>query len=170
MLCQLESSHVTEDKRVILFTDGACIGNPGPGGWACILRFKDNIGELFGSVPASTNNRMELQAVIEGIRALRQRCRVLVYTDSQYVKRGVTEWLQSWKANGWRKSKSTGGGRVILNQDLWMELDTLLPKHEITWHWVKGHANNADNVRCDFLATKAAREQTSSNGVIRSGR
>lgn len=147
--------------QVRIFPDGACIGNPGPGGWACVLRFGTKVGEVFGSAPNSTNNRMELQAVIEGLKALRKPSAVTICTDSQYVQRGTTEWLPSWKANGWRK-RSRGS---VLNQDLWKELDRLLEMHRADWRWVKGHAEDADNIRCDFLANRAAREQIASNGI-----
>ncbi len=164
---QLESSNVTQQKQVKLSTDGACIGNPGPGGWACVLRFGSHAGEIFGCEPHTTNNRMELQAVIEGLRALRESCAVTISTDSQYVQRGITEWLAGWKANGWRKSKASKGSRAVLNQDLWAELDRRIASHTVHWQWVKGHADDADNVRCDSLANRAAREQVSSNGIVR---
>lgn len=150
-------------KKVLLTTDGACIGNPGPGGWACILRSGRTTREMYGSEPRTTNNRMELRAVIEGLRALREPCQVLLYTDSEYVQKGVTEWLARWKSNGWKKRDK---GKVV-NQDLWMELDNATQPHQIRWEWVRGHANHADNLRCDFLANRAAREQISSRGVIR---
>jgi ribonuclease HI len=161
-------SSVNPQKQIKLSTDGACIGNPGPGGWACVLRFGNHTGEMFGCEPATTNNRMELKAVIEGLKALREPCSVTICTDSQYVQRGTTEWLPTWKARGWKKSKTSKGSRVVLNQDLWMQLDKLVPSHLIQWQWVKGHADDADNVRCDSLANRAAREQICSNGIIRS--
>jgi ribonuclease HI len=164
---QLESAQVTLQKQVKLSTDGACIGNPGPGGWACVLRFAGHTGELYGCEERTTNNRMELQAVIEGLRALREPCVVSISTDSQYVQRGITEWLETWKANGWMKSRNTRGGRAVLNQDLWAELDKRIASHAVRWQWVKGHADDPDNLRCDSLANRAAREQISSNGVIR---
>src|SRR5882672_5520666 len=111
---QLESPSVTQKKQVKLSTDGACIGNPGPGGWACVLRFGNHRGEMFGCDADSTNNRMELRAVIEGLKALRQPCAVTICTDSQYVQRGITEWLASWKAAGWRKRKSSKDSRAVL--------------------------------------------------------
>jgi ribonuclease HI len=120
---------VTAQKKVRLTTDGACIGNPGPGGWACLLRFEGSTGEIFGCEQNSTNNRMELQAVIEGLKALQEPCQVTICTDSKYVQRGVTEWLATWKANGWRKSKSSNGNRTVLNQDLWTQLDKLIEGH-----------------------------------------
>lgn len=154
-------------KEVTLTTDGACIGNPGPGGWACVLRFGHHIGEMFGPSPSTTNNRMELQAVIEGLKALKEPCVITIRTDSQYVQKGITEWLQGWKSNGWKKRKSSRGSRSVLNQELWMELDRLLASHTVRWIWVKGHADDADNIRCDSLATKAARKKMSSNGIVR---
>jgi ribonuclease HI len=125
------------------------------------------MGEMFGCDAESTNNRMELRAVIEGLKALREPCDVTIHTDSQYVQRGIEEWLASWKAAGWRKRKSSRGGRTVLNQDLWMQLDKLLASHTVHWQWVNGHADDADNKRCDFLANQAAREQITSNGIIR---
>jgi ribonuclease HI len=111
---------------------------------------------------------MELQAVIEGLKALREPCAVTISTDSQYVQRGMTEWLRNWKAKGWKKSKNSKGSRTVLNQDLWIQLDNLAPAHDIQWQWVKGHSEDDDNLRCDFLANSAARQQISSNGIIRS--
>jgi ribonuclease HI len=163
---QLESSPVPPQKQVKLSTDGACIGNPGPGGWACVLRFGDRTGEMYGCHERTTNNRMELQAVIEGLRVLREPCMVSISTDSQYVQRGVTEWLEGWKANGWRKSKKNKGSRAVLNQDLWTELDRRITEHTVRWQWVKGHGDDSDNLRCDSLANRAAREQIFSDGVI----
>jgi ribonuclease HI len=164
---QLESQGVTQQKHVTMSTDGACIGNPGPGGWACVLRFGSHIGEMFGCEAHTTNNRMELQAVIEGLQALKEPCEITISTDSQYVQRGVTEWLAGWKASGWKKKKSSKGSRTVLNQDLWVELDKRIASHKVRWQWVKGHADDADNVRCDSLANKAAREQIASNGIVR---
>lgn len=132
-----------------------------------MLRFGGHGGEMYGCEERTTNNRMELQAVIEGLRALREPCEITISTDSQYVQRGVTEWLETWKANGWRKSKNTKGSRAVRNQDLWAELDKRLASHIVQWQWVKGHADDPDNLRCDSLANRAAREQTSSKGVIR---
>jgi ribonuclease HI len=140
-------------KRVQLITDGACIGNPGPGGWACILRYDGHKRELSGSEPATTNNRMELRAAIEGIRALRENCEVEVVTDSEYLKNGITKWIHGWKRNGW----ITASKKPVVNQDLWTELDDLVAQHRVMWTWTKGHANHGDNNRCDELATRAAR-------------
>ncbi len=142
-------------KQVQLITDGACIGNPGPGGWACILRHGENHKELFGSERETTNNRMELTAAVEGLRALREACTVEIVTDSQYVKNGITTWIHGWKRNGWR----TASKKPVVNQDLWLELDDQVSRHTTTWTWTKGHADHADNNRCDELATRAAREQ-----------
>lgn len=142
-------------KRIQLITDGACLGNPGPGGWASILRYNGKTREMFGSAPQTTNNRMELTAAIEGLRALKESCEVEVVTDSEYVKNGITQWIHGWKRNGWK----TSAKKPVVNQDLWMELDDLASKHRITWTWTKGHADHEDNNRCDELATRAARDQ-----------
>jgi ribonuclease HI len=155
-------------KSVTIATDGACIGNPGPGGWACILRFEKFLREIYGSEPRTTNNRMELRAVIEGLRALREPCDVTLVTDSEYVKKGITEWLERWKAKGWKKkARDPSGSKEVLNQDLWRELEPLAQRHRIRWHWVKGHSTHRDNARCDLLARTAARNQTSSIGVVK---
>ncbi|MEQ1885524.1 MAG: ribonuclease HI [Bryobacteraceae bacterium] len=145
-------------KQVHLITDGACSGNPGPGGWAYILRFGQHTREAFGSAPQTTNNRMELTAAIEGFRALKERCEVEVVTDSEYVKNGITTWILGWKRNGWK----TASKKPVVNQDLWVELDHLVNEHKVKWTWTKGHADHEDNNRCDELATRAAREQRSS--------
>ena len=139
-----------------MITDGACLGNPGPGGWACILRYGQLSKELYGSVPHTTNNRMELTAAIEGLRALREPCEVEVVTDSEYLKHGITQWIHGWKRNGWK----TSAKKPVVNQDLWQELDGLVEGHTVHWTWTKGHANHADNNRCDELATRAARNQS----------
>ena len=135
-------------STVELFTDGACSGNPGPGGWGAILRWRDTERELFGGEPATTNNRMELLAVIEGLRALKKPCRVAVYTDSQYVQKGMTQWLEGWKA----KNFKVKGGGFRPNHDLWRALDALAATHDVAWHWVKGHAGHVENERADALA------------------
>jgi ribonuclease HI len=123
----------------------------------------DHKRELFSSEENTTNNRMELRAVIEGLKALRKSCDVVVVTDSQYVRRGITEWLEQWKANGWRKrKKGKSGTRAVLNQDLWKELERVIQNHSVAWQWVKGHASHRDNIRCDQLALIAARQQVSS--------
>ena len=146
-------------KKVQLITDGACLGNPGPGGWACILRFGQLAKEMWGSEPHTTNNRMELTAAVRGLAALKESCEVEVVTDSEYVKNGITKWIEGWKRNGWRKSDKT----PVLNKDLWEELDFQNSRHKTKWTWTKGHASHADNNRCDELATAAARSQSKSS-------
>ncbi len=133
---------------VELFTDGACSGNPGPGGWGAILRFKGTEKELNGGEPETTNNRMEMTAVIEGLKALTRSCSVTIYTDSKYVLQGVTEWMDGWKARGWR----TADKKPVKNQDLWEALDLELSRHKVSWQWVKGHAGHPENERADELA------------------
>ncbi len=144
-----------EKPHVIIYTDGACRGNPGPGGWAALLRYKDKEKLLTGAASYTTNNRMELRAAIEALRALRRPCRVDIYTDSQYLRRGITEWLPHWVKRGWR----TATGRPVRNRDLWEALWQALQQHEVTWHWVEGHAGHADNERVDRAAREALREQ-----------
>ena len=135
-------------KKVIIHTDGSCRGNPGPGGWAAIIEYGKHKRELSGNSTATTNNRMELQAAIEALNALKESCEVEFYTDSQYVKNGVQSWLAGWKQNGWKtKTKNP-----VKNEDLWRALDTAVSRHRIKWHWVKGHAGHAANERCDELA------------------
>jgi ribonuclease HI len=143
----------SDDTSVELFTDGACSGNPGPGGWGAILRWRDQEKELSGGDPATTNNRMELAAVIHGLEALKKRSHVVVYTDSQYVQRGMTEWLRGWKAKDFKMK----GGGYRLNHDLWRTLDKLAQMHDVEWRWVRGHAGHVENERADKLATAAAR-------------
>ena len=145
-------------KAVTLVTDGSCLGNPGPGGWAVILRFGDQKKELWGSEPETTNNRMEMTAVIEGLSSLKEPCRVLVEIDSEYVKNGITKWMDAWKRRGWR----TASKQPVKNTDLWLKLDEALSRHQVQWEWVKGHAWHADNNRCDDLARQAAIEQSKS--------
>lgn len=145
-------------KKVQLITDGACLGNPGPGGWAAILRYGQHVKEMYGSEPTTTNNRMELMAAVAGLRELKLGCEVEVVTDSQYVKNGITTWITNWKRNGWRTSNK----EPVKNQDLWQELDAEAGRHKLTWTWTKGHADHQDNNRADELATTAARNQTSS--------
>jgi ribonuclease HI len=145
-------------KQVQLITDGACLGNPGPGGWASILRYGKHKKEIWGSEKRTTNNRMELTAAVRGLEALNEPCDVEVVTDSQYVKNGITSWIHNWKRNGWRTSKKA----AVMNRDLWEELDAQASKHRVRWSWTKGHASHEDNNRADELATCAAREQSSS--------
>ena len=139
---------------VELFTDGACSGNPGPGGWGCILRYKGTEKELCGGEPGTTNNRMEMMAVIQGISALKRACTIAVYTDSQYVQKGITEWIWGWKKRDWK----TADNKPVKNADLWQQLDALVKKHKISWHWVKGHAGHVENERADELARKGLKE------------
>ena len=150
-------------RQISLATDGACIRNPGPGGWACVLRFGSHRKELFGSEQHTTNNRMELRAVIEGLKAIREPSEVTVITNSQYVRNGITQWLPEWKRHGWRKKrKGSSGTRNVLNRDLWEQLENSTARHEIKWEWVKGHAGHEDNARCDLLARTAAQTQLKS--------
>lgn len=141
------------DGVVRLYTDGACSGNPGPGGWGVVMRWNGHEKELSGHEEDTTNNRMELTAVIKGLEALNKPCTVEVYTDSKYVQQGVTEWLAGWKAKGWK----TAAKKPVKNQDLWQELDELQAAHKISYHWVKGHAGHPENERADSLATSAIR-------------
>jgi len=131
-----------------MYTDGACKGNPGPGGWGVVLRYGEHERELCGGERATTNNRMELTAVIEGLASLKRRCTVDVYTDSQYVRNGMLEWIHSWKRRGW----TTADRKPVKNVDLWKRLDELVSAHEVRWHWVKGHAGHPENERADALA------------------
>ena len=133
-----------------IFTDGACKGNPGPGGWGAILRQGEREKELWGGEASTTNNRMELIAVIRALEALKRPSRVRVYTDSQYVQKGISEWIHGWKRKGWK----TADRKDVKNADLWRELDGLAGRHDIEWHWVKGHAGHPENERADALANR----------------
>ena len=135
-------------KKVEIFTDGACRGNPGPGGWGALLRCGDVERELYGGALDTTNNRMELQAAIEALKALSQRCSVDLTTDSVYVKDGITRWLEGWKEKGWK----TAARKPVKNVDLWQALDEENQRHDVRWHWVKGHSGHAENERADLLA------------------
>lgn len=143
-----------ETAIVEIFTDGACKGNPGPGGWGVLLRFKGQEKKLYGGVPATTNNRMELQAAIEGLKALKRPCKVHLTTDSSYVKNGIENWLAGWKKNNWKNSQK----QAVKNQDLWQQLDGLAAKHQISWHWVKGHSGHRENEIADELANLGVTE------------
>jgi len=143
----------TAKKQVEIFTDGACSGNPGPGGWGAILRHKKTQKELSGYAPETTNNRMELTAVVEALRGLKEPCLVTLYTDSRYLKDGITSWIQKWKKNGWK----TASKEPVKNKDLWEVLDEVVRKHQIEWKWVKGHDGHPENERCDELARNAIR-------------
>ena len=135
-------------KAVEAFTDGACRGNPGPGGWGVVLRAGGRVKELSGGEPMTTNNRMELTAAIEALTALKEPCRVALYTDSKYVRSGITEWLPAWRARGWR----TADKKPVKNRDLWQVLADAAARHEVAWHWVKGHSGHPENERADELA------------------
>ena len=137
-------------SNVEAFTDGACRGNPGPGGWGVVLRAGGRVKELSGGDPATTNNRMELRAAIEALTALKKPCRVDLYTDSVYVRSGITQWLPAWRARGWK----TADKKPVKNQDLWEVLSAAAERHEVSWHWVKGHAGHPENERADELANE----------------
>jgi ribonuclease HI len=139
---------------VEIHTDGACRGNPGPGGWGAILRMGERERELWGGELATTNNRMELTAAIRALEALRRSCTVVAYTDSEYLRKGITEWLASWKQRGWK----TADRKPVKNADLWRRLDELVAQHDVSWHWVKGHSGHPDNERADALANRGLDE------------
>jgi ribonuclease HI len=141
-------------KQVEIFTDGACRGNPGPGGWGVIMRFKGTERELYGGTQDTTNNRMELQAAIEGLKALKEHCQVDLTTDSVYVKNGITTWLEGWKKKGWK----TASRKPVKNVDLWQALDEQNQRHDVEWHWVKGHSGHRENEMADQLANKGIDE------------
>jgi len=142
---------VSEPATVQIFTDGACSGNPGPGGWGAVLRAGATERELSGGEPATTNNRMELLAAIAALEALKRPCRVEIYTDSNYVREGITRWIHNWRRNGWR----TSDRKPVKNADLWQRLDTLIGVHQVEWRWVRGHAGHVENERADQLARDA---------------
>ncbi|HEY5624102.1 MAG TPA: ribonuclease HI [Gammaproteobacteria bacterium] len=141
-------------KRVEIFTDGACRGNPGPGGWGVVLSYNGARKELFGGEPETTNNRMELTAAIRALEALTQPCAVDIYTDSTYVRDGITQWLDGWRARGWR----TANKKSVKNQDLWQRLVAVSESHDVSWHWVRGHAGHVGNERADVLANRGIDE------------
>ena len=147
-------------KQVRAFTDGACSGNPGPGGWGAVLQFGDHEREIYGGAADTTNNRMELSAAIEALKALNEPCRVSLTTDSTYVKDGITQWLANWKRNGWK----TAAKKPVKNQDLWQALDYETVRHEIDWRWVKGHSGHPENERADRLANLGMSEVRDTNG------
>ncbi len=138
-------------NKVEIFTDGACKGNPGPGGWGAILRYGTTEKEIYGASKNTTNNIMELTAVIESLKNLKKPCELIITTDSKYVKNGITEWIHNWKKNGWR----TAAKKEVKNKELWIELDSLIQIHSITWDWVKGHSGHPENERADLLANVA---------------
>ena len=141
---------MTQDKTVSLYTDGACKGNPGKGGWGVLMRYGSHEKELFGGEAHTTNNRMELTAIIQGLAALKRPCAVVIYTDAQYVKNGMEQWIHGWKKNGWK----TASKQPVKNEDLWQQLDRLAAQHQIQWQWVRGHAGHTENERADALANQ----------------
>ena len=142
------------EKTVYLFTDGACKGNPGAGGWGALLRYGGHEKELFGGEAQTTNNRMELTAVLSGLKTLNRPCDVVICTDSQYVKNGMESWIHNWKKNGWK----TAGRQPVKNADLWQQLDEQVARHRVRWQWVKGHAGHAENERADALANRGVEQ------------
>ena len=149
-----ETKSVPPIPHIVIYTDGACKGNPGPGGWGAVLRSGSHEKQIHGGEKHTTNNRMEISAVIFALRSLKQRSTVELWTDSQYVQKGVTEWLEGWKKRGWR----TASKNPVKNADLWQELDALLPDHDISWHWVRGHNGHPGNELADQLANKGVEE------------
>lgn len=145
---------------VKIYTDGGCIPNPGKGAWAVILTYGDKEKVITGFENDTTNNRMELRAAIEGLKALKKRCKVVIYTDSEYLKKGMTEWIKDWVKNGWKTSKGT-----VKNKDLWDELVELVRKHEVTWEWIKGHNKHPHNERCDKIVKNIIKEKMDSEKV-----
>jgi ribonuclease HI len=141
-----------DQPEVSIFTDGACKGNPGPGGWAAILKYGSTEKIISGNDPHTTNNRMELTAALKALQALNRPCRVQLFTDSEYLKRGITEWLPGWRARGWRRKEG-----ALKNVELWQALDQEMRKHQVSWHWVRGHAGNRMNEKVDRLARQAIR-------------
>jgi ribonuclease HI len=137
-------------KQIEIFTDGACRGNPGPGGWGALIRYKTIEKEFYGGEKQTTNNRMELTAAIEGLKAVKDSCEISLTTDSQYVRKGITEWLTNWKARGWK----TASKKPVKNVDLWQALDEQAARHKIAWHWVKGHSGHRENELADQLANR----------------
>ena len=163
------NDHETGDKsgerktfpRVVeIYTDGGCAPNPGPGGWAAVLRYGEHVKEISGAEADTTNNRMELRAAIEALRALTRPCRVVLYTDSEYLKKGVTEWLPAWKARGWTRRQGS-----LKNVELWMELDRQLSRHQVEWRWVRGHSGVPDNERCDRMVQEARNRLLRGEGI-----
>jgi len=144
--------------HVTIYTDGACSGNPGPGGWGALLRFGNHEKELSGAAKDTTNNRMEITAAVMAFRALKEPCRVDIYTDSEYLKKGITDWIHNWKKLGWRRG-SPGKTKPLANADLWQELDQAITDHQISWHWVRGHAGHTENERVDNLAVTAMKNR-----------
>lgn len=141
-------------KQIVIYTDGACSGNPGPGGWGALLQYNGHERELFGGEKDTTNNRMEIMAAVEALNALKESCKVDLYTDSVYVRDGISKWIEGWKRNGWQ----TAAKKPVKNMELWQALDLARQRHEVIWHWVKGHAGHPENERVDALARKGVAE------------
>ena len=141
-------------KQIVIYTDGACSGNPGPGGWGALLQYNGHERELFGGEKDTTNNRMEIMAAVEALNALKEPCKVDLYTDSVYVRDGISKWIEGWKRNGWQ----TAAKKPVKNMELWQALDLARQRHEVIWHWVKGHAGHPENERVDALARKGVAE------------
>ncbi|HEX2560805.1 ribonuclease HI [Phenylobacterium sp.] len=140
--------------KVVIYTDGACSGNPGPGGWGAVMFWGDTVKEIYGGEPVTTNNRMELMAAIQALETLKRPCKVELHTDSQYVKNGITQWMPAWKARGWK----TAAKDPVKNEDLWKRLDQARLRHEVDWRWIKGHAGHEHNERADALARRGITE------------
>jgi len=152
------SKNESEMHSVVLYTDGACRGNPGPGGWGVLIQYGNKRKELCGGEEGTTNNRMELMAAIAGLEALKRTCQIDIYTDSQYVRKGITEWIHSWKKNGWK----TSAKKDVKNRDLWQRLEEGIALHQVEWHWVKGHSGHPGNERADALANLGIDQRESS--------
>jgi ribonuclease HI len=157
-----DNAPADEPLLVELFTDGACLGNPGPGGWGAVLRWRGTEKELSGGEPLTTNNRMELTAAIEGLSALKRPSQVRLHTDSMYLRDGITRWMANWKRNGWR----TADKKPVKNADLWLRLEAAVGAHDIDWRWVRGHSGHPENERADALATAAARTTADTRGSV----
>jgi len=149
-------------KKVTIYSDGGCHGNPGPGAWAAVLQYGKHVREVTGGTAATTNNRMELMAAIESLNLLKEACDIDFHTDSEYVRNGITQWLAGWKRNGWR----TAAKKPVKNADLWQQLDTANSRHQVRWHWVKGHAGNDLNERCDELVQQAIAKVKEKHGEL----
>lgn len=148
---------MTALKKVNIFTDGSCLGNPGPGGYGAVMKYGEHVKELSCGFLQTTNNRMELMGAIVALESLKSPCEVALTTDSQYVRKGITEWISGWKRNQWK----TSAKEPVKNKDLWQRLDAVCQKHQVQWHWVKGHAGHPENERCDVLARTAAENNQS---------
>ena len=149
-------------KKVTIYSDGGCHGNPGPGAWAAVLQYGKHVREITGGIAATTNNRMELMAAIESLNMLKEACDIDFHTDSEYVRNGITQWLAGWKRNGWR----TAAKKPVKNADLWQQLDAANARHQVRWHWVKGHAGNDLNERCDELVQQAIAKVKEKHGEL----